>query len=179
MKVIIDSNILFSALLKPDGRIAEILLNPAFVMDKMTCHFLYVELFKHKEKLLKISKLPEDDLLQILYAVVKKVTFINEELIPDEIFETAKALVEDIDPKDAPFVALSLHLDAWLWSGDKKLMVGLHSKGFYKIISTEQLMTELSHNLVHPAFPFLTFQTKKTCRPTASTRSPPSPSTSS
>ena len=112
-------------------------------MDKLACHFLYVEIFKHKEKLLKLSKLPEKDLLQILYEIVKKVTFINEELIPEQTFEQARQLVADIDPKDAVFIALSLHLDVWLWSGDKQLMRGLRAKGFSKIISTEELLAFL------------------------------------
>ena len=143
MKIILDSNILFSALLKPDGRIAEILLNPAFSLEKLACHFLYVEIFKHKEKLLKLSKLEENDLLQILYEIVKKITFISEELIPTDTFEQACKLVADIDPKDAVFVALSLHLDVWLWSGDKKLMHGLRAKGFSRIISTDELLALL------------------------------------
>ena len=50
MKIVIDSNILFSALLKADAKLAEIILNPSFRIESYSCYFLYIELFKHKEK---------------------------------------------------------------------------------------------------------------------------------
>ena len=144
MKIILDSNILFSALLKPDGRIAEIILNPVFPLEKLACHFVYVEIFKHKEKLLKISKIEERDFLEILYGIVRKVTFISEDLIPPDVFDHARELVADIDPKDVAFVALSLYLDVRIWSGDKPLIRGLRAKGFSNIISTDELLALLS-----------------------------------
>ncbi len=144
MKIILDSNILFSALLKPDGRIAEIMLNPAFSLEKLACHFLYVEIFKHKEKLLRISKMEEKDFLEVLYGLVRKITFVSEDLIPPAVFDHARDLTADIDPKDAAFVALSLHLDVWIWSGDKPLIRGLRAKGFSKIISTDELLALIS-----------------------------------
>ncbi|MDR1739210.1 MAG: hypothetical protein LBR45_00425 [Bacteroidales bacterium] len=47
-----------------------------------------------------------------------------------------KTLVADIDFDDFAFVALSEHLDALLWTGDKKLLNGLQQKGYKCIIST-------------------------------------------
>jgi predicted nucleic acid-binding protein len=52
--------------------------------------------------------------------------------IPDNIWQQANELTVDIDPFDIPFVALSIYLDAYLWTGDKSLYNGLQGKGFNK-----------------------------------------------
>ena len=143
MKIVIDSNILFSALLKADAKLAELILNPSFTIQGFTCYFLYVELFKHKEKIVRLSSLEETDLLDVLYRLIRKITFVNETIIPDEIRKKAYELTADIDPKDAPFVALAIYADATLWTGDRKLLDGLQAKGFTQIISTADLLNRL------------------------------------
>lgn len=40
---------------------------------------------------------------------------------------------------DIAFVAMSIYLDAKLWTGDKKLIIGLQKYGFKRIITTEEL----------------------------------------
>ncbi len=40
----------------------------------------------------------------------------------------ARRLCKDVDPKDAPFDALTLHLDGRLWTGDAELIAGLRPK---------------------------------------------------
>ena len=67
MKILIDTNLLFSAIIKPDGKIAEIILNPKFELTILGCYFSYIELFKHKDKMLKVSKLNETELLETMY----------------------------------------------------------------------------------------------------------------
>jgi predicted nucleic acid-binding protein len=42
----------------------------------------------------------------------------------------ARRLCRDIDPKDAPFIAMTLHLDGRLWTEDDELKVGLRARGF-------------------------------------------------
>ncbi len=48
-------------------------------------------------------------------------------------------LVKDIDPDDIVFVALSLYLEAYLWTGDKVLYKGLKAKGFNRVINTQDI----------------------------------------
>lgn len=140
MNIIIDANLVFSSLIKPDGRIAEILLNPSFNFNRYSCYYLYVEIFNHKEKMLEISGLDEIDLIDNLYRVMKKITLINEETIPAPVFKKAYHLTKDIDEKDTPYVALTMHLDGLLWTGDKSLVQGLKQKKFNRIITTNQLV---------------------------------------
>ena len=65
-----------------------------------------------------------------------EVTF---DIIPEQCWLEAKQLVSGIDMDDLPFVALALYLDAYLWTGDKILYNGLKTKGFEKVISTQEL----------------------------------------
>jgi len=51
----------------------------------------------------------------------------------------AEALTIDIDPDDISFVALSIFLDAYLWTGDKSLYNGLKNKGYNSVLSTFEL----------------------------------------
>ncbi len=48
-------------------------------------------------------------------------------------------LTHDFDIFDKPFVALSLELNAPLWTGDKKMVKGLNSKNFQMLISSNEL----------------------------------------
>ncbi len=52
-------------------------------------------------------------------------------------------MVETIDFKDIPFVALTNYINGVLWTGDKKLIVGLQEKGFMQTITTAQLFVLL------------------------------------
>lgn len=143
MKIIVDSSLLFSSLIKPDGKISEIFLNPLFKFEKYTCYFLYVEIFKHKERILELSKLQEPELLDILYRNIRKVEFVNEERIPSSIFQKAYFLTKNIDPKDTPFVALTMYLKGLLWTSDKPLYNGLKKKNFNDVLTTKELLTKL------------------------------------
>ena len=144
MKVVVDSNILFSALLKADAKLAEIILNPAFNLEKISCYFLYIELFRHKEKMLRISKLSEEDILDVFYRLMKKITFINEETITDEDWQQAEQLTTGVDEKDMPFVALAISQRAVLWTGDRRLLEGLQAQGFEQVIDTATLLNHLN-----------------------------------
>ena len=89
---------------------------------------------------MKISKLEENDLLELLYFVIKHINFVNEAQISDENWKKARILTQDIDVKDISFVALSLETDAYFWTGDKVLHEGLKAKGFEKVVSTTDLL---------------------------------------
>ena len=61
---------------------------------------------------------------------MQKIEFVNERYISKEAFYKAWQLCKDIDESDTPFVALTIELNALLWTGDKKLKEGLKKKGF-------------------------------------------------
>jgi len=144
MKIIIDSNIAISALISPTGTVADLLFNQLRDFQKLTCYFLYVEIFDKKDKILKASKLSEQELLELLYLFIRRVEFINESQFSTEIWQQAKALTNDIDLKDSAFVALTIYAGGKLWTGDKPLYNGLRNKGFMDVVNTKDLIDMLS-----------------------------------
>ena len=128
MKIVVDSNIIFSSLLKNGEAFRDIFFSDSYKL--YSCNFAIIEIFKYKEKILKYSKIDEPELLDRLYKVLKNVTFINEKFISDVCIEKAYDLCSDIDEKDTLFIALTIELDSVFWTGDKKLINGLKKKGF-------------------------------------------------
>jgi len=139
MRIVIDTNIIFSALLSSRNTIPEIIVSPYNKFKFYTSEYLFYELEKHKSKLQKTSKLTEKEIDQAKTKLFKYISVISLDIIPKEIWQTAELLTLNIDPDDISFVALSLFLDAYLWTGDKVLYNGLQNKGIDKIISTSEL----------------------------------------
>ncbi len=135
-KIVVDTNIVFSSLLG-NHKIIEFLMceNNRLFVPKI----FFVEMFVHKEKLTKISKLSLNEVNEFLLLITKNLIVIDERLIPENLKSKALELVEDIDIKDLPFIALSLYLDAKILTGDKKLINGLKNKGFKNIIELKEL----------------------------------------
>ncbi|AKP52155.1 PIN domain-containing protein [Cyclobacterium amurskyense] len=139
MKVVVDTKIVFSALLTPNGSISDILLNSSGTFDFFTPTFLLEELAHHHQKLLKLSAYSEQDLSFMKRMVLKKIEFIDLELISDLFWKKAIKMTTPIDEFDAPFVALSLALGASLWTGDKKLAKGLRLQKIDWAVNTADL----------------------------------------
>jgi len=139
MRIIIDSNIVFSALVNSNSAIAEIIIGSPEKHDFYSSEYLHIELHNHQDKLKKASKLSDEQINAAKYRVFKYIEFLSSEIIPPEYWLEAEDLVKDIDPDDIVFVALSLYLDAYLWTGDKVLYKGLKSKGFSKVVNTSDL----------------------------------------
>ncbi|MCB1086394.1 MAG: nucleotide-binding protein, PIN domain-containing protein [Verrucomicrobiae bacterium] len=129
MRVVVDANIAFRALCRARGDLRASLSEGQSV-DFFAPFFVFVELFKHKERIEKQSRLPEEDVLNALHELCESLNFIHESDIPVGTWMEAHRLTGDIDPKDTPYVALSLHLSASLWTYDKALEEGLRGKGF-------------------------------------------------
>lgn len=129
MRVVVDTNVAFSALAAGCGDLAVRLLSPAETVFHAP-RFLFVELFKHKARLVAATKLTEEKLLEALNELIESLQFIDAASIPLGVWMQARRLCDGVDLKDTPFVALTLHLDARLWTYDEELKAGLRAKGF-------------------------------------------------
>jgi predicted nucleic acid-binding protein len=128
--IIIDTNIIFSSVLSFDSQFISIILDEKNIFASPT--YSFIEIFKHKEKILKRSKLSESQLLELLNILLNKIKFISEKMLSEMSLGYAFELCEDIDEKDTIFVAMTIELNGLLWTGDKKLIEGLKRKGFDK-----------------------------------------------
>jgi predicted nucleic acid-binding protein len=143
MIIIVDSNILFSALITPQSKIGEIIANPTYFSKMMTCYYTFVELFKHQPKIVKYAKRPQRESLDILHALLQHIEFYNETLIEQKHWQEANRLTIGVDRFDISYVALALQTGGWLWTGDKKLITHLRSVGFDRVINTSELYDRL------------------------------------
>ncbi len=140
MKIVVDSNIVFSAILNTRSNIGQLIINGSSHFDFYTIALLKEEILNHQQKIQTISGFSEDKFNEIFQLIIHKIKFIDDLLISDKLLNDSFKLVENIDENDALFVALANHLRCKLWTGDKRLITGLRKKGFSKIITTEELL---------------------------------------
>ncbi len=126
--VVVDTNVLFSALLRTTSSFAQQLL--ASGHDFFVCESVIVELFKHKERIVRLSRLSEEEIVRFFYLLLRRLDLFKEDLIALSAREEAWRLCRDVDEADTPHVALTLHLDGRLWTGDERLKRGLRERGF-------------------------------------------------
>ena len=139
MKFVIDTNIVFSAILNQDSPIGQIILNGSKYFSFLSIDQLKNEIDKHEDKILKFSGLSKSDYLRISGLIKSKMKFVNQLLINSDNYQKADDLTKDIDPDDLLFVGLTLQFRCRLWSGDKQLINGINDKGFKNIITTDEL----------------------------------------
>lgn len=136
MRFIVDANIIFSAIINTNSKIAEIILNSSEIYEFFAPNFLRHEIRKHYSK---ISGMKLEEIQEIEYIIYQNILFINEEQITSEFWEKAFLLTSDIDEKDTPYVAFAESMNCKIWSGDKKLISGLKKKKYSNFISTNEL----------------------------------------
>ena len=139
MKIVIDTNIAFSAILNTNSKIAKIILQPKSKLNFYSTVQLEYELAEHWDKLKKISKYSEIELHKTVTLITSKIKFINVELIPKTLLKKAEKLTSDTDFDDTEFVGLTEHIRGKLWTGDKDLQKGLKIKKWDRLISTDEL----------------------------------------
>lgn len=118
MNIVIDSNVLFSALIKNSLTRKMILL---YTGKFLFPSFIFDELEKHKGELVEKSGMGAKQFEMLLTILLQKV-----QIVPTDILlsyeKKAYDTVKDIDPDDILFIVCALaHPDSILWSDDKKL----------------------------------------------------------
>ena len=141
-KIVVDTNIIFSTLLNSNGTIGDLIFNSDHVFAFYSCDYMRYEIRKHWTKLLKISKLPDEQLQDAYEKILTKITFINEAIISKATWLKAEQTVQDIDLDDVDFVALTNHLKGCLWTGDKELYEGLKAKRFRCVYNTADMLKQ-------------------------------------
>ncbi|MDP3111984.1 MAG: PIN domain-containing protein [Thermodesulfovibrionales bacterium] len=116
MRLVIDTGILISALLK-DSVTREILLFSS--VDFLLPEYAFEEIEKHKDNISTRSGLSRKDVEIVLSLVTENITIIPASKLKPYM-ENAHKLIGSIDPFDVPFIALALSTENdGIWSNDK------------------------------------------------------------
>lgn len=145
MKIIVDTNVVFSAILSSSGKIGQILIYGRKQFEFYAPNLVKTEVKRHREKLIQMSGLSDEDFEDTRDDIYSCITFISEEQIPYDYWHNAIPLVRETDMDDIAFVVLAQYLDAQLWTGDKKLLKGLYSMGFTKALATDDIYNLLQN----------------------------------
>lgn len=116
MKVVIDTNILMSALIK-DSTTRKIIVksNWEFYYPEVSLH----EIRKYRSLILQKSGMNEEEFTRLFNRLLSSIKIIPEEYIHKRLDEANKILGK-IDPKDVVFLATALSIeDSVIWSDDR------------------------------------------------------------
>lgn len=123
----------------PEGSISDLVLNSEGIFSFCAPSILIDELSKHQSKLCVISGYSIDEFEHLKRIFFRKITFFDLEVISSDVWASALGLTFDVDEDDTPFFALSIALEAQLWTGDKKLLQALLRKGVSWVLNTADI----------------------------------------
>ena len=115
MNLVIDANVLFSALIK-ESFSYNFLFSGKFHL--FTPEYIFTELEMHKEELMDKTERTTEEFFRLVETLKRRIVIVPlEELVP--YVEEAEKLTPD--PDDMAYFALALKLNCAIWSNDKKL----------------------------------------------------------
>jgi predicted nucleic acid-binding protein len=140
MELIVDANILFSALLK-DGVTRKLLISDEF--ELYTSKFVFEEFFKHIDELAiklnasnKVLNLHIDGLI-----AESKLKIITKDDVKSYV-EKAEQISKD--PDDVQYFACALKIKCGIWSNDKKMK----NQSAVKVYTTADLLKIFNNQIV-------------------------------
>jgi predicted nucleic acid-binding protein len=131
---VIDSNVLFSALIK-DSLTRRLIIE----MDAplLFPEYIFVEFERHRDLLMRKSKLSRSTFNTLVSILLSDVIIVPHESIKPYLPE-AKRIIDAIDPDDAIFIACVLaHPGSVLWSDDARLK----RQSEVKMLSTSEVLS--------------------------------------
>jgi predicted nucleic acid-binding protein len=121
LKVVVDANILVSALFSPEGPIASTLFDARGRVELLSPELLLEELELHAERIARHKGADVRSIRSAIARLAELIRVVPLSTIPLIAREQADTLVRRIDPKDVTYVALAISQQALLWTLDKKL----------------------------------------------------------
>jgi len=115
MKLVVDTNIIISAIIK-DSLTRRILTH--LDAEMYTINFSEQEIKKYKSDILQKAEISEIALDFLLGKLKDRLSNIDDNVVALKM-EKAFGIMKEIDPKDSPFLAAALAINAEIWSDDK------------------------------------------------------------
>ena len=147
MKLVIDSNVLISALLR-NGQTRHLLIRSG--LELYMSDFVLNEFERHIDLFVKKTKLSRDVLRNVLQLLIEDIIIVEtKEIIPH--LSEAKLIMDSIDPDDIPILATALAISSdGIWTDDKHFQL----QNIVPIWKTSDLIEKfenrtsgLSHNI--------------------------------
>ncbi|MBS1546544.1 MAG: PIN domain-containing protein [Bacteroidetes bacterium] len=139
VKLVVDANILFSAILSRDGLVAETFREAESACTLLAPAYLADELMRLRPRMAKLASLPIAAVEALQRWALAKVELVAGEAVSRRHWIKAGELVGTVDPADIPYVALALHFKCQIWTGDKRLRAGLAANGFNGTMDTAEV----------------------------------------
>ncbi len=135
MELVIDANIIMSALITTYGKTFDLIFNDKIKL--FAPEYLLEEIKKYKEEILEKSGLLENDFELFLSLISSKIGFFPF-IEFDKFITEAEKITPDIN--DREYFALALNLNCAIWSNDKRLK----EQEKVKVYSTSDLLVIFS-----------------------------------
>lgn len=133
MRLVIDANALFSALIK-DSLSSDLVFSNR--LELIAPEFLLHELKKHRDMLISKTYMSDDQFLRVLDALKRRIKLVNEK---ESVGFLDCAAGFSPDPSDTPYFAVAILLGIPIWSNDK----ALKKQNRVKVYNTTELLKEL------------------------------------
>ena len=118
MKIIVDANIIFSALIK-ESTTRELILK--YDGQFLIPNYVFIEINKYKEEILRKSNMTTKDFNDLFSLIIERINVVPSEVFKMHVKE-AQNLVGEHSPEDIVYISCALAFsDCILWSNDKKL----------------------------------------------------------
>jgi predicted nucleic acid-binding protein len=144
LKFVIDSNVIWSTAYNAKSEIGQFILTVDSTKVKFYApEYLKIEIEKHFAKIVRYSKQSEEEVRTVLELAYRKIDFISDDQIPFKSYSQSVKYVRGVDMDDLVFVALADYLQAPLWTGDRKLIEGLLSRGHQNVIDFKEVIAKI------------------------------------
>jgi predicted nucleic acid-binding protein len=127
---IIDANVLFSAFISGKEIYSLLFSEHGIYLPD----FAFLELDKYKKRILKKTKLTENQFREFILGLLKYVTVVPNLLLSETSLVAAYQICREIDEKDTVYVAAAIQLDLTLVTNDKRLYAGLKQNNFPRVM---------------------------------------------
>ena len=136
LRLVIDSNILFAALIK-EGITSKLLLSERL---ELFCPERLIEEFKkYEEDLLSKTHRSKEDFERFLSILESRIEIVPKSEFEDWVKDAKRVCKLD----DFPFVALAKALDCAVWSNDMELKKFAEETGYVELLSTKEVLEKL------------------------------------
>ena len=131
--LIIDSSIIFSIIVAGKRARAYRIIAEHQDIELFSPEEVLIEFREHMRKLEKSARIEFWNKVLLAFSLIR---IVPREVYAD-ILQEAYSIASQFDPKDTPFIALSLKLELPIWTEDKAMLQASFKSGRYVAIDTE------------------------------------------